>query len=244
MGTQPRWCEQHGEDEARDVFQLSVAYAFNQHAEGPRKRCAELETAKQHSQSGYEVEGDKYSPWLKYGTGWQQQCGPRCCILLLFVMLALGASYQLWVWFHPAPVSCNLDLIRPQKFKVDVTDFFAPRVSAALQLVLSLSNTNMLRPMLLEQCKVTAYEDETGLNLGSAQQGLLILSPLSTTQVTVALNSLAGSLSPLEQRRLAGALHALDPMASRLRSARGGRQIWNIACAQPPSLPRRRCSLP
>ena len=125
----------------------------------------------------------------------------------MLALLIVGA-YQAWVWFHPEPVSCSLELVRPQKFKIDVTDFFSPKVSAAVQLVLKLRNSNMMRSMLLEQCKVTAFDDETGLKLGSAQQGSLVLSPFSTTQVTVSLNQLAGALPPPEQRRLAAAFLA------------------------------------
>jgi hypothetical protein len=109
---------------------------------------------------------------------------------------------------HPTPVSCNLELVRPQKFKVDVTDFFAPKVSAAIQLVLTVQNGNMLRSMLLEQCKLTAYEAETGLKLGSVQQGSLVVSPFSSTSVTVSLQGLAGNLPPPEQKRLASAFLA------------------------------------
>ena len=130
----------------------------------------------------------------------------RTCWVTLgsFLVSALiVSSYQLWMWFHPTPVSCDLDLVRPQKFKVDVTDFFVPKVSAALQLVLSLRNGNMLRSMLLEHCKLTAYETETGLKLGSTQQGSLVLSPLQSTKVTLSLPGLGSSLPPPEQRRLA-----------------------------------------
>ena len=176
-----------------------------------RERCVEVEMKK--------FQGDLYEQWLGRHA-WL--CGPRCDISLaaLLFTLAMFGSYQLWEWFHPVPIRCTLDLIRPQKFKVDVTEFFTPRVSAALQLVLSLRNSNMLQSMLLEQCKLTAYEDETGVKLGSTQQGPLVLSPLSTMQLTVALNSLAGSLPQPEQRRLASASHTLDPSSCRLRKTR------------------------
>ena len=62
-----------------------------------------------------------------------------------------------------------------------MTDFFAPKVSAALQLVLNVRNNNMLRSMLLEQCTLVAYEAATSLKLGSAQQGSLVIAPFTTT---------------------------------------------------------------
>ena len=110
----------------------------------------------------------------------------RCWYYVATALVSIGlvCAWQLWMWLHPTPVRCDLELVRPQKFKIDVTDFFAPRVSAALQLVLSVRNGNLLRSMLLEQCKLTAYETETGLKLGSTQQGSLVISPLSTTKVT------------------------------------------------------------
>ena len=96
-------------------------------------------------------------------------------------VLVLFGCVQLWMWLNPTPLSCDLELIRPQKFKVDVTDFFAPKVSAALQLVLNVRNNNMLRSMLLEQCTLVAYEAATSLKLGSAQQGSLVIAPFTTT---------------------------------------------------------------
>jgi len=127
----------------------------------------------------------------------------RVSVVLLLV-LAVAGSYLLYGWYHPQPVSCTVDLVRPQKFKIDVTDFFTPRVSAALQLVLSLDNRNMLRSMLLEQCKLTVFDAETGLKLGTSQQNSLVLDPFKRTAVTVTMPGLAGSLPPPEQRRLAG----------------------------------------
>jgi hypothetical protein len=118
-------------------------------------------------------------------------------------VLVLFGCVQLWMWLNPTPLSCDLELIRPQKFKVDVTDFFAPKVSAALQLVLNVRNNNMLRSMLLEQCTLVAYEAATSLKLGSAQQGSLVIAPFTTTRATISLQQLGGSLPQPEQRRLA-----------------------------------------
>jgi hypothetical protein len=117
--------------------------------------------------------------------------------------------------------------VRPQKFKVDVTDFFKPKVSAALQLVLSIKNTNMLRSMLLEQCKLTAYDAETGLKLGSTQQGSVVLSPFSTTSATISLQGLANSLPQPEQRRCAPRLRSArrPPLLQTCPSSRASRAL-------------------
>lgn len=132
-------------------------------------------------------------------------CGRRFWIALaaFFCALLIVGSYQAYLWMNPQPLSCSLEVARPQKFKVDVTDFFRPKVSSALQLVLSLKNRNMLRSMLLEQCKVAVFEEETGLKLGSVQQNSLVLAPFSTTSVTLSLQGLASQLPQEEQRRLA-----------------------------------------
>ena len=141
-------------------------------------------------------------------------CGRKFWIsFAAFILAALiFGAYQVYLWMNPVPVSCSLELARPQKFKVDVTDFFAPKVSAAVQFVVSLKNGNMLRSMLLEQCKLTAFETETGLKLGSVHQGSLVLSPFSSTQVTVSLQGLASGLPPPEQRRLAALFLAKVPL--------------------------------
>ena len=132
--------------------------------------------------------------------------GRRCCLSLLAFVLALliVGAYQAYLWMNPLPMSCTIDIMRPQKFKVDVTDFFAPRISAAAQFVLSIKNSNVLRQMLLEQCKLTVYEAATGLKLGSVQQSSLVLSPFTTTSATLSLQGLGGNLAAPEQRRLAG----------------------------------------
>lgn len=167
----------------------------------------ELRQRRQHERGGgrgaFEQRADdELSEDMEPPVPWWRQ---RCCLMVLAAMLSLVVvgGYQLYCWLYPQPVTCTLDLVRPQKFKVDVTEFFAPRVSAAVQLVLSLRNRNMLRSMLLEQCKLVAYEASTGLKLGSVQQGSLVLAPFSTTQATVTLSGLASSLPGEEQRRLA-----------------------------------------
>ena len=46
------------------------------------------------------------------------------------------SGYQLYLWFNPSPLVLSLEIVRPQKFKVDITEFFAPKVSATFQLVM------------------------------------------------------------------------------------------------------------
>lgn len=85
-----------------------------------------------------------------------------------------------------------------------MTEFFAPRVSAALQVVLSVKNANLLRAMLLESCKVAAFEEASGTKLGSqVHERPFLVQPFSTAQLTVPIPSLGGSLPPPEHRRLA-----------------------------------------
>lgn len=81
-------------------------------------------------------------------------------------------------------------------------------MSAALQLVLHVRNTNLLRSMLLEGCKLVAYDDSTGLKLGTANHGPLVLGPRSLTALTVQLPNLGGSLSGEGQRALAASFLA------------------------------------
>ena len=183
------------------TFSEGTSDDWQKMADGLRKRRLEAKAAKKQAAQA-EVDADDFDEEGPL-------CTRQCCFYFAAVMLALlaVAAYQLWMWFHPQPISCSLELVRPQKFKVDVTEFFAPRVSAAMQLVLQLKNPNLLRSMLLEQCKLTAY-DATGLKLGSALQTSLVLSPFSSTQVTVRLNDMGKGLPLPESRRLAASFLA------------------------------------
>jgi hypothetical protein len=127
-----------------------------------KKAAAATESEDEDEDEDESEDGDRAGPL----------CGKRFWISVaaFFVALAIVGLYQAYMWMHPQPVGCLLELARPQKFKVDVTDFFRPKVSAAMQLVLSLKNGNMLRSMLLEQCKLTVFEADTGLKLGSLPQ--------------------------------------------------------------------------
>jgi len=94
--------------------------------------------------------------------------------------------------------------VRPSKFKIDVTEFWRPRVSAAMQLVLQVRNSNLFRGLVLESCKLTAFEAATGLKLASnVHERPMLVSPRNSVQVTVPLTSVGGSLPDVEQRRLA-----------------------------------------
>ena len=87
----------------------------------------------------------------------RQGLSPCCLYALTFLLTCvLVGGVVLWGWLYPRPLDVTLEFMRPQKFKIDVTEFFAPKVSAALQLVLSIKNTNLLRAMLLEECKLCA----------------------------------------------------------------------------------------
>jgi hypothetical protein len=58
-----------------------------------------------------------------------------CCLIfvatLVLVALIAGGGYA--HWRYPSPLGCSVGLVRPQKFKIDVTDFWAPHVSAAVR---------------------------------------------------------------------------------------------------------------
>ena len=60
-----------------------------------------------------------------------------CCLIfvatLVLVALIAGGGYA--HWRYPSPLGCSVGLVRPQKFKIDVTDFWAPHVSAAVRTV-------------------------------------------------------------------------------------------------------------
>eukprot|EP00908_Phaeocystis_cordata_P026892 Transcript_942.p1 GENE.Transcript_942~~Transcript_942.p1 ORF type:complete len:285 (-),score=111.19 Transcript_942:1117-1971(-) len=128
-----------------------------------------------------------------------------CCLILLavliFAALVGGAAYAHWRF--PRPLNAAVAQVRPQKFKIDVTDFFAPHVSAAVQLVLSVRNSNLLRALLLDGLTLSVYEAETGLKLGSATQGALMIGAMTNTQVTLAVTRLGTALPPPQQQRLA-----------------------------------------
>ena len=200
---EPKATDDAAPTENRGDFSASADDDWKSMAAGLKQRSKEKKKKKIPIEDVDEEDDDVEEIWLDEPEGFT--CGRQCLMytLTFFLTVLLVGGWQFYKWLHPEPVSCSLELIRPQKFKVDVTEFFAPRVSAAIQLVLSVKNANMLRAMLLEQCKVTAYDDETGLKLGTAQQNSLVLQPFSTTQVTVTLNQLGGGLPVEEQRSLA-----------------------------------------
>ena len=111
-------------------------------------------------------------------------CAASACLVVLLLALAIAGAV-VYLRRFPTPLSCALDHVRPVKFKIDVTDFWAPRISATLQAVLNVGNRNLLDLLLLEACKVTVYEARTGLKLGSASSNALTISPFSSTTVSV-----------------------------------------------------------
>ena len=71
------------------------------------------------------------------------------------------------------------------------------------QLVLSVRNTNFVREMALEECHVKVYEESTGLLLGSATHGALVVNKLTNSQVNLPVRQLGSAVPQPEQRRLA-----------------------------------------
>jgi len=121
-----------------------------------------------------------------------------CAALLLTACAALG----MWLLME-RPVTCEAHKVLPQRFKIDVTEFWSPRLSSTLQLVLSVRNSNLFSSMLLEECAVTVFEAATGQKLGVAKHGRLHVEPRQTMQVNLALVQAGSGLPPPQQRRLA-----------------------------------------
>lgn len=183
--------------------------ARSSNGEGSREDEGGEDIGEEDSEEDGDDEFDPLYTDRRRGRASSTTCGRGCIFLLaIFLTLLILAGVQLYLWFNPSPLSCEVTSARAQKFKIDVTDFFQPRVSAAAQVVLSVKNSNFLRSMLLENCRVFAYEGEAvdgtlrSLRLADAQQNSLVVSPLSTTQVTVTLNGLGSSLPQPEQQRL------------------------------------------
>lgn len=79
-----------------------------------------------------------------------------------------------------------------------------PHVHArSVQVVLAVRNPNLFRTMQLDECRVTALEEATGLKLGSGSQGPILVPPMRTTQLSLPLRDIGGGLPRGEQRRLA-----------------------------------------
>lgn len=132
-------------------------------------------------------------------------CGGTCLLASCFVLVLLlsMAGVAFWHWRWPAPLTTSLANVRPMKFKIDVTDFFSPTMSTAVQAILSVRNSNLLRALLLDGFTLSVYEASTGLKLGAATQGSLMINQITSTQVTLAVTRLGSSLPQEEQQRLA-----------------------------------------
>ena len=89
-----------------------------------------------------------------------QRAGGGRCVPLLLASLALTilgtAGLGLAQMYAPWPVECDAISVNARRFKVDVSDFWAPRLQSTVQFVLELRNRNPLRAMLLESCKLEA----------------------------------------------------------------------------------------
>jgi hypothetical protein len=120
-------------------------------------------------------------------------------------LLVAGAASAYMMYERPSNLDCGVHQLHAQRFKVDVTEFWEPRISASLQLVLSVRNTNLLREMALEECHVRVYEESTGLLLGSATHGALVVSKLTNNQVNLPVRQLGAAVPQPQQRRLAEA---------------------------------------
>jgi len=127
----------------------------------------------------------------------------RGCWIMSITVFLIFAVTAYTHWRFPKPLSCSVAQVRPQKFKIDVTHFFAPHLSAAVQLVLAVHNGNALRTLLLDGVTLSVYEAGTGLKLGSGTQGSFMVGAMTDTQVTVAVARLGSALPPPQQQRIA-----------------------------------------
>ena len=119
---------------------------------------------------------------------------------LFTILVAIAAI--LYMHWNPILVQCEADHVRPVRFKIDVTDFWTPRISSTVQLALSLKNSNPFRALLLQGCNVAVYEAATGFKLGSATHGLIRIPARRTLSVNLAVKRFCESLPPPEHRRL------------------------------------------
>lgn len=118
-------------------------------------------------------------------------------------VVVAGAAAGAWTVLLPQPLECTPRLLTATRFKVDVSDFWVPKISGTLQLVFAVRNPNLFRTMQLESCRITVLEQATGLKLGSGNQGPFLLPKMHTTQLTMPLRDIGGGLPREEQRRLA-----------------------------------------
>lgn len=133
---------------------------------------------------------------------------PASCTTLEYA-LSLGAvacvvaaaAFTL-LYTSPPVVHCDPLGAAPLRFKVDVSDFWRPKLSASVQLALTLTNADWLRPAVLDECKVVVYEEATNLRLGAATHGPIHVGARSKVAVSLALKGFGASLPRDEQRRL------------------------------------------
>ena len=125
---------------------------------------------------------------------WALSLGAVACVV------AAGAFALLYR--SPPVVHCEALGAAPLRFKVDVSDFWRPKLSASVQLALTLTNADWLRPAVLDECKVVVYEEATNLRLGAATHGPIHVGARSKVAVSLALKGFGASLPRDEQRRL------------------------------------------
>ena len=73
-----------------------------------------------------------------------------CCAAVL-----AAAAAAVWnEWRSPRPLECSVRSLHASRFKIDVAELFAPRLSASLSAILAVRNTNLFRAMRLEGCAI------------------------------------------------------------------------------------------
>lgn len=132
----------------------------------------------------------------------RSRCFACCMSISLLVTVLLGGA-GLMQAYRPWPLECEVATVVARRFKVDVSDFWTPKIQSTVQVGFDVRNRNPLRQLILEEAKLEVFEAETGLKLGTAQQGRLFLNPFSTLRMTLAIKDFGSSLPQPEQRRIA-----------------------------------------
>ena len=83
----------------------------------------------------------------------------------IIICLSILVSFNFYLWVYPAPLECVVELIKPQKFKIDVSEFFSPKVSAALQVHLLWSIPEKASLLIVSYNAATAFLISPGLDV-------------------------------------------------------------------------------
>jgi len=116
----------------------------------------------------------------------------RCsavCLAVSMLVLVLVAGVGLWQVYQPFPLHCEVGTVAARRFKIDVSEFWTPKLQSTVQIGFDVRNRNPFRQMILGECKFELFEEATGLKLGAAQQTRLFLNPLSTMRMTLAVKN-------------------------------------------------------